>query len=388
MNKKQNIPGRSPWTMSILLAFITVHLAPVFSAKIFAVEPIIIDHTCTDIWTIPTNWVNQARQKLHIAYGHTSHGYQITYGMSALKDFMNAQGYPEDLFSWRGDHGNWLDLSDTPFTGADDLGVPNWTAWEAATRTYLKKHPACNVIMWAWCGEVSWATEANINTYLGLMDGLRRDYTNVTFVHMTGHLDGTGTNGNLNLRNHQIRNHCLTNGEVLYDFADIESYDPDGFTNFMALLANDNCDYDSNGDGVLDGNWAINWQNTHTQGEDWFQCSTPHSQPLNGNQKAYAAWWLWARLAGWSGPLQPMRLLIRSDVGGQPVITCFRKQGDWSNGFDLMSSHDLMQWSNVPPAALSNQVEPSTNGLERIEIRLNGDVPSSPAFFRLFVRPN
>jgi hypothetical protein len=26
---------------------------------------------------------------------------------------------------------------------------------------------------------------------------------------------------------------------------------------------------------------------------------TSHSQPLNANQKAYAAWWLWARLAGW-----------------------------------------------------------------------------------------
>ena len=26
-----------------------------------------------------------------------------------------------------------------------------------------------------------------------------------------------------------------------------------------------------------------------------------HTQALNGNLKAYAAWWLWARLGGWNG---------------------------------------------------------------------------------------
>ena len=48
-------------------------------------------------------------------------------------------------------------------------------------------------------------------------------------------------------------------------------------------------------------NWATEWQNAHTQGTDWYNCSSAHSQPLNANQKAYAAWWLWARLAGWDG---------------------------------------------------------------------------------------
>jgi len=34
---------------------------------------------------------------------------------------------------------------------------------------------------------------------------------------------------------------------------------------------------------------------------DWYRCGSAHSQPLNANRKAYAAWWLWARLAGWNG---------------------------------------------------------------------------------------
>lgn len=263
---------------------------------------LVADHTRTDIHQVPTNWIAQAKQKLYIAYGHTSHGSQIWEGMTALVSFMNNNGYPIDLFAVnRYGYNGALHLHDNPFIGAYDLGNPNWTAWEASTRTYLTNHPDCNVVMWAWCGEVSGATEADINIYLSLMDGLQRDFRNVTFVHMTGHLDGTGAAGNLNVRNNQIRSHCLASGEVLYDFADIESYDPDGLTNFMTLGAYDGCEYDGNGDGSPERNWAIEWQKSHTEGVDWFPCVAEHSQPLNGNLKAYAAWWLWARLAGWSG---------------------------------------------------------------------------------------
>ncbi len=155
-----------------------------------------------------------------------------------------------------------------------------------------------NVVIWSWCGQVSTATEENINTYLNLMSGLENDYPNVKFVYMTGHLDGTGVNGNLNQRNEQIRNYCVANGKILYDFNDIESYDPDG-NYYLDKYANDNCDYDSDGNGSLDKNWAIDWQSSHTLNVDWYECTAAHSQPLNGNLKAYAAWWLWASLAGW-----------------------------------------------------------------------------------------
>jgi autotransporter-associated beta strand protein len=118
---------------------------------------------------------------------------------------------------------------------------------------------------------------------------------------MTGHLVGTGAAGNLNLRNQQIRDYCTANDKILYDFADIESYDPDGLTNYMALNANDNCDYSG-------GNWALQWQATHTSGVDWYPCSPAHTQALNGNLKAYAAWTLWTEIttarnqSTWEGP--------------------------------------------------------------------------------------
>ena len=251
----------------------------------------IIDHRCTNIETIPAEWITSAKQKLHIAYGHTSHGSQLTDGMTGLVGFLGSE------YSWNnGGTGGALDLHDYAMPG--DLGAPDRTSWAASTRTYLAANTDVNVIIWSWCGEVSTATEADIQTYLDLMEGLENDFTDVKFVYMTGHLDGTGLAGNLHLRNEQIRNYCETNNKILFDFADIECYNPDG-DYFGDKSPNDACAYDTNNDGTLDGNWAIEWQNAHTEGTDWYSCSSAHSQPLNANQKAYAAWWLWSRLAGW-----------------------------------------------------------------------------------------
>lgn len=254
---------------------------------------IIIDHTAADLDVIPREWIETAKKSLHIAYGHTSHGSQITSGMTGLV------GFKGSLYAYKsGGSGGTLDLRDQPFSGARDLGDPNRTAWETATRNYLDQHPEVNVIIWAWCGQAD-ATASEINLYLSLMNGLEKDYPDVDFVYMTGHLNGTGLKGNLNLRNNQIRQYCKANGKILYDFADIETHDPDG-ADFGDKIPNDNCDYDSNGDGIRDANWAIEWQNSHVEGVDWYSCYSAHSKPLNANLKAYAAWWLWARLAGWS----------------------------------------------------------------------------------------
>jgi hypothetical protein len=261
---------------------------------------ITIDHNSTTLSAIPASAIEAAKAKLKIVYGHTSHGSQLTDGMTGLASWKGS------LYAWN-DTGADGALHLVDFygsfggSGAQDLGNPDYTSWEAATRAYLPKHTDINVVVWSWCGELAWASENDVKTYLSLMSGLERDFPKVTFVYMTCHLDGTGENGNLNQRNEQIRAYCKANNKVLYDFADIESYDPDGKVNYMKLGANDACDYDSNGDGSTDSNWATAWQNSHVKGTDWYDCGSAHSQPLNANRKAYAAWYLWAELAGWKG---------------------------------------------------------------------------------------
>jgi hypothetical protein len=257
-----------------------------------ATESMIIDHRHTDLKDVPLEWITKAKTDLHIAYGHTSHGSQITTGMTGLVSFANA---PNDgsTYAWNnGGTGGALDLRDTPFSGASDLGNPNRTAWATATRTYLNAHSDVNVIMWSWCGQAD-GSEADINTYLDLMSGLEKDYPTVKFVYMTGHTNGSGLTGNLHLRNQQIRDYCNANKKILFDFEDIESYDPDG-KYFGDKNVTDGCAYSG-------GNWATEWQSSHTLGVNWYQCSSAHSEPLNANLKAYAAWWMWARLAGWYG---------------------------------------------------------------------------------------
>jgi hypothetical protein len=147
--------------------------------------------------------------------------------------------------------------------------------------------------MWSWCGGVSDNNEKGINIYLNAMNQLETDYPDVTFIYMTGHLDGTGESGNLNVRNNQIRAYCESNDKILFDFADIESHDPDG-NYYLDRKANDNCDYD-------EGNWAQEWCSAHPDSEFCERCECAHSQALNCNLKGRAFWWMMARIAGWNG---------------------------------------------------------------------------------------
>ena len=274
----------------IMLAMIAI-LAVVPSA---CADAIIIDHTCTDLSEIPDEWTTAAKDTFNLSYGHTSHGSQIVTGMSLLRgDAGSLYWYDND-----GTNGG-LSLHDS--TPSGDLGNPDRTTWATRTRTMLdNSNNDRNVVMWSWCGQVN-GDEAEIQQYLNLMTELEADYPEVIFIYMTGHLNGGGVEGNVNQRNNQIRAHCIAHDSVLFDFADIESYDPDG-NYFLDRGATDSCNYDG-------GNWADEWCTAHPG--ECVSCSCAHSRCLNCQQKGRAFWHMMARLAGWDGgngrqPEQPI----------------------------------------------------------------------------------
>ncbi len=268
-----------------ILATLVVGLA--LAAPPVTAEPIIIDHTCTDLSAIPMAWIEAAQAELRLCYGHTSHGSQPIDGMEVVMALHPGQ-YD---FNQNGTVTPGV-LSIADRTPNFDLGWGSGN-WDDRTRYYLDDDGADrNVVVWSWCGQVSDADAAYIDLYLSKMETLEAEYPHVTFVYMTGHLDGTGESGTLNVRNDQIRAYCLAHDKILFDFADIESYDPDG-SYFLDRGATDECDYDG-------GNWAVEWCDAHPGSDLCLPCDIcAHSEYLNCNLKARAFWWMVARIAGW-----------------------------------------------------------------------------------------
>lgn len=236
-----------------------------------------------------------------IYYVHTSHGSQIMTGISQVYDENNF--YDPPVFHEVG----------------DDLGGAGDVSWVPATRTYLDTHPECNMAMFSWCGGVSDNTEEGINIYLAAMEALEADYPGVIFIYMTGHLDGSGPEGNLYARNNQIRAYCAAHDKILFDFADIESYDPDGIW------------YPDETDACA---WCADWCTVHAE----FGCtcgSCAHSHCFNCYQKGKAWWWMMARIAGWTS--SGCNCGVKGDMDGDGMavpldvtflVKCVYKQQD------------------------------------------------------------
>ncbi|MFC1752267.1 LamG-like jellyroll fold domain-containing protein [Thermoproteota archaeon] len=272
-------------------------------------EPIIADHQAVaefDLYKDDPAFrqaVLNAKQNIDISYGHSSHGSQILAGINFIDNHIDPF-YGIDYCGWTGscpqtppdELSFWARVGH--MRDAIDLGNPDTIRWIQATRDHLDNEGGDRTdIWWSWCGQLGYVPDPILDDYLNGMDQLQSEYPNVTFVYMTGHPNGQGNSHRLHIRNEAIRQHCIDNNRVLFDFADIQQWDLDG--NNYGNNEVDEC------------NWCEDYCNAnpdipeclyrpadYNNGSTITECA--HSHGLNCALKGKVFWWMMARLGGWN----------------------------------------------------------------------------------------
>ncbi len=277
----------------------------------------IADHTVAKesvLRSIPVDAINRAKNNLHIMYCGTSHSSQTTDGMDHLQDYklgddtlfaVTFTGNPVsgklDIHYRPTGSVNVYSASDLSHDSTDSNGH---TSYFLRTVEYLD-HPDyqdVNVVMWSWCAIDGHDVEIYLDNFSELIEMYkaggskgRTSDNQVTFVFMTGY--ASGSKGDMPeppyikspYQNHKrIVDFCRANQYFCLDYwsQDTHNYETDIY--YPEAQGNS-------------PTHLLEWMNSHPG--EWYECNPAHAADydLLGNLRAYAAWWLWARIAGWDG---------------------------------------------------------------------------------------
>jgi len=244
----------------------------------------VIDHLNADLAAIHDTYIDEAQDIIKLHYAHTSYGSQLTTGLTRIEAADPAYnveiGYM-DLPS-ANNALNIFDGQENETTITPDL------YWQTAagmefTRAVLDNNSGINVSMWCWSTELDTCTEEQVQAYLDSMAVLESEFPDVTFIYMTGNAQSDGAEGyNRYLRNEQIRQYCINNEKVLYDFGDLDAW--------WFNPSTGQWEYSTYNYSGMD----IPKQHAMYNGDDAW-----HTTYESCEVKGSAVWWLMAILAGW-----------------------------------------------------------------------------------------
>ncbi|MGY5853123.1 MAG: hypothetical protein RTU92_06115 [Candidatus Thorarchaeota archaeon] len=264
---------------------------------------LIIDHTCINLGSIPTEWIDAAQDNIRIHYAHTSHGGQITTGLDRIEaadgNYSYARG--SGTLPVEADALCMLDGNPPHSYITPDL------YWETPagvniTQDTLDNNPTINVSLWSWCTQLDYYSDTQVQQYLDTMSAIESANPDVMFVYMTCNAQATGSSGyNRWQNNEMIRQYCTDNSKVLFDFADLDCWS-DGDQNTYEYVEDEET-------------YQVPVEHTDFNGGE-----AGHTTYTSCEQKGQAFWWLVASLAGWNAP-EPTTTLSSAVTTSEPTTT-------------------------------------------------------------------